>query len=410
MTLAQDKMNTLLDQFTKAVEAKKYKRIPYPDWKKLKSAGKCRAVLNIDDETGQTTIALRRASDSKVLIEFDAADKSFGEFLLTQIIKEGEVKVMPPKSSNGTISYGSTDIASSNSSYYGTTSTELSYICDPYRDSNITFYDYNQVYNGNTGTSLSSTFVSKDEFTSTIASLDAKIATKEDKKTTNDKENSKMKGFNFDFGPCSNNAVKMSLYGLAVKNSTGTWVSYDPKTESIVDVDILNFDGAKYLYKIPTAIKDIALGDIVVHAGKPMFVVGIGANSKSLIVVDPISGEKKEVMLTRSPFGFDFATKIVNFLGNFMDSAATPDTPFGNMWMLMLAQGDNNDISNLLPLMLMNGTPANINPMMMYFLLGNKGGNDNLLPLMFMMNNTAVPAHTCKCGGDCACGKADANA
>ena len=200
----------------------------------------------------------------------------------------------------------------------------------------------------------------------------------------------------------------MSIYGIAVKNANGTWVSYDPKSETIIDVDILNFDGAKYLYKIPTAIKDIALGDVVVHAGKPMFVVGIGANSKSLNVVDPISGEKKEVMLTRSPFGFDFATKIVNFLGNFMDSAATPDNPFGNMWMLMLAQGDNTDISNILPLMLMNGNAANMNPMMMYFLLGNKGGNDNLLPLMFMMNNTPAPTHTCACGGNC--GKTDANA
>jgi hypothetical protein len=94
-----------------------------------------------------------------------------------------------------------------------------------------------------------------------------------------------------------------------------------------------------------------------------------------------------------------------------MDSAATPDNPFGNMWMLMLAQGDsNNDISNILPFMLMGGDNAlNANPMMMYFLLGNKSGTDNLLPLMFMMNNTTATAHTCKCGGDCACGKADAN-
>ena len=51
MTITQEKMNTLLDQFTKAVEAKKYKRIPYPDWKKLKSAGKCRAVLITDEYT-----------------------------------------------------------------------------------------------------------------------------------------------------------------------------------------------------------------------------------------------------------------------------------------------------------------------------------------------------------------------
>lgn len=267
--------------------------------------------------------------------------------------------------------------------------------------------DFGQVYSDKTNESLTHTFITKRE-------LDDALASKEDKKPLNsekNKENDKMKGFNFDFGPCTNNAVKMSLYGLAVKNSTGTWVSYDPKSETIIDVDILNFDGAKYLYKMPVAIKDIAVGDVVVHMGKPMFVVG--SSSKSLNVVDPISGEKKEVMLTRSPFGFDFATKIVNFLGNFMDSAATPDNPFGNMWMLMLAQGDNNtDVSNILPFMFMSGNSAlNSNPMMMYFLLGNKGGNDNLLPLMLMMNNnTPAPAHTCKCGEHCECDKADAKA
>lgn len=404
MTLTQEKMNTLLDQFTKAVDAKKYKRIPYPDWKKLKSAGKCRAVSIVDSITGQTTIAIRRASDSKVLIEFDAADKSFGEFLLTVIMNEGEVKVMPPKDSNHSVNYYlSSDCATSATSvnsYYGTTSTELTYTGDSYSSGTITFNDFNKVYNGNTGTSLSGTFVTKDE-------LDTALAKKADK--VNKTEENKMKGFNFDFGPCSNNAVKMSLYGLAVKNSTGTWVSYDPKTESIVDVDILNFDGAKYLYKIPTAIKDIKAGDVVVHAGKPMFVTSIGSNSKSLYVVDPISGEKKEVMLTRSPFGFDFATKIVNFLGNFMDSTASADSPFGNMWMLMLASGENNGLADLAPLMLMNGNSGNMNPMMMYFMLSN-GNKDNLLPLMFMMNstNTTPATHTCACGGNC--GKADTNA
>lgn len=405
MTLSQEKMNTLLDEFTKAVEAKKYKRIPYTDWKRLKSAGKCRASFVTDATTGQTTIAVNRTADGKTVLEFDAADKSFGEFLLTKMFEIGEI-FMPPKDSNHSVNYylssDSATSAKSVNSYYGTTSTDLIYTGDSYSSGSITFNDFNKVYNGNTGTSLSGTFVTKDE-------LEMKLATKEDKKPLkNDKENSKMKGFNFDFGPCNNSAVKMSLYGLAVKNASGTWVSYDPASETIVDVDILNFDGAKYLYKIPTAIKDIKAGDVVVHAGKPMFVVSIGANAKSLNVVDPISGEKKDVILTRSPFGFDFATKIVNFLGGFMDSAATPDNPFGNMWMLMLAQGENADLSNVLPLMLMNNGAANMNPMMMYFLLGNKGGND-LLPLMFMMNNNTAPAtHTCHCGGNC--GKADTNA
>ena len=401
MTLNLGKLDDLLNRFQKAVDDGKYKRIPYTQWKKLKTADKCKAKIVTDENTGEQFAQIIRKDDDKLILEFDVTDKSFGEFLANKILSGGTI--MPPKD-NDTLNQVYTWV---NSGEYNT-ATSIAY--DPHwgaasnRTEAIKLSDFDRVYSDKTEKSLTDTYVTKEE-------LHSALLTKEDKKPlNNDKENAKMKGFNFDFGPCTNNAVKMSLYGLAVKNSTGTWVSYDPKSETIIDVDILNFDGAKYLYKIPTAIKDIALGDVVVHAGKPMFVVGVGANAKSLNVVDPISGEKKEVMLTRSPFGFDFATKIVNFLGNFMNSAATPDTPFGNMWMLMLAQGENNDISNILPLMLMNGGTANMNPMMMYFLLGNKGGNDNLLPLMFMMNNTPAPAHTCRCGGDCACGKADTNA
>ena len=380
MLISQKRMNKLLDKFTKAVEEKQYTRIPYPNWKKLKSAGDCRIKLITNAVTGEIFIALVDEKSNKTVLEFDTYDKSFGEFLLKEHLSEGEIKTMPPASN-------------SYHSYYGDSVTEYATASNAL--SSITVNSFDRVYDYNTGTSLSGTYVTKSEF-------EEKLATKEDKKLNSNKEN-KMKGFNFDFGPCNNIAVKMSLYGLAVKNSSGTWVSYNPKEDTIIDVDIINFDGAKYLYKIPTAIKDIAAGDIVVHAGKPMFVTSIGVNAKSLHVVDPISGEKKEVMLTRSPFGFDFATKIVNCLGNFMDSAATPDNPFGNIWMLMLATGEDNNISNLAPLMLMNNGAANINPMMMYFLLSGNNTNDSLLPLMFLMNNNTPIVPTCACGGNCSC-------
>ena len=77
-----------------------------------------------------------------------------------------------------------------------------------------------------------------------------------------DNMNNLFKGF--DFGSCENDNVKMSIYGVAVKNNNGTWVSYDSKSGNVIDVDILNFS-AKYLYKMPVAIKDIAPGDVVIH-------------------------------------------------------------------------------------------------------------------------------------------------
>ena len=213
--------------------------------------------------------------------------------------------------------------------------------------------------------------------------------------------------FNFDFGPVNPATVRMSLYGLAVKNKAGTWVSHDAKAGDIMDVDILNFDGAKFLYKMPVAVKDIAIGDVVIHNGIPMFVIAIAVNGTYITAVDPVNGERKDIMLPKSPFGFNFATKVVNFLGN-LNTNADASNPFGNLG-LMLMLGDNKDMGDLLPLMLMSGNSDldMSNPLMLYALLGNdsKSGNDNILPMLMMLNAKypvpATPAHTCTCGGHC---------
>ena len=208
------------------------------------------------------------------------------------------------------------------------------------------------------------------------------------------KENEKMKNFvNFDFGPCTGDNVRMSMYGLAVKNVSGVWVSYDVANHAIMDVDIFNFDGAKFLYKMPVAIKDVKAGDVVIHARKPMFVTRVGETS--LWAVDPVEGENKEIMLTKSPFGFNFVTKVVNFMSGMTGNEVSADCPFGNMWMLMMMDGGSDMGDMLLPMMMMNGgNMGNMNPMMMYMLMGDKGDVKDMLPWMFMMNsmNAAAPA------------------
>lgn len=212
----------------------------------------------------------------------------------------------------------------------------------------------------------------------------------------NNKESNVMK-FNFDFGPVNSQAVRMSVYGLAIKNRVGTYVSYDVKSGDIVDVDVLNFDGAKFLYKMPVAIKDITVGDVIVHQNVPMFVIAI--SDGYITAIDPVAGERKDIMLTKSPFGFNFATKVINILGN-LGGTASNDNPFGNLG-LMLMLGDNKDMNDLLPLMLMgNGGLDMSNPLMLYALMGKDGSKSDLLPLMFMMN-TQKSAHTCTCGGHC---------
>lgn len=202
------------------------------------------------------------------------------------------------------------------------------------------------------------------------------------------KGNKKMKAFNFDFGPCTTDNIRMSMYGLAVKNANGTWVSYNPESKEIIDVDIFNFDGGKFLYKMPVAIKDVKVGDIVIHNRKAMFVIDV--SETGMTAIDPQVGEEKKILLTKSPFGFNFATKVVS-LFNMTSDAPTPDAPFGNMlpFLMMSENSGEFDMNTMLMLSMMSGQGGmdfSKNPMMMYFLMKDSKNADDLLPLMFMGN------------------------
>lgn len=245
------------------------------------------------------------------------------------------------------------------------------------------------------------TKVDKVEFDSKLEELSAKIQAVEDKyNNTDKKENSIMKGFNFDFGPMNANVVRMSIYGLAVKNKTGSWVAYDAKNEEIMDVDVFNFDGSKFMYRMPVAISDVAAGDVIVHMSVPMFVVGKSEDGKAVYAVDPVAGERKEIMLTKSPFGFNFVTKVVNFLGNAFNADAS--NPFGNLGLMMMLSEDNAGMKDMLPFMLMaNGGNANgfdlSNPMVMYMMC--KDGTDDLPMMLALSGAFNKPANNgCNCG------------
>ena len=232
--------------------------------------------------------------------------------------------------------------------------------------------------------------------------VEAEIPTVNNTNTTENKENNAMnKMFNFEFGSVDSATVRMSIYGMAIKNTAGIWVSYNPATEEIMDVDVFNFNSANMLFKMPVAIKDIAAGDVIIHNRAPMFVTGIAADGKALVAVDPIHGDRKEIMLTKSPFGFNFATKVVNFMGNlFGGTPATAENPFGNMWMLMALSNENKgSMSDMMMAMAMASMAGNangaMNPMSMMAMAmmmdKNKDGKDNdmvnMMMAMAMANN-----------------------
>lgn len=205
-----------------------------------------------------------------------------------------------------------------------------------------------------------------------------------EKKDNEEKEN-KMKGFNFDFGKITNDSIRMSMYGMAVKNTSGVWTAYDKSTGDLMDVDVFNFDGSNFLFKMPVAIKDIVVGDVVIHARKPMFVVS-KTEAGDLVAIDPVAGEKKTIMPSKNMFGFNFATKVVSLFDNLMGQTPTSENPFGSLWMLMLMDGKSDMKDMLIPMMLMNqanGSTNAFNPMML-MLMNDGDMKDMAIPLMLM--------------------------
>lgn len=214
----------------------------------------------------------------------------------------------------------------------------------------------------------------------------------------NKKESKEM--MKFDFGPVNSN-VRMSMYGMAIKNANGTYVAYDVANNSIMDVDILNFEGAdKLFYKMPVAVGAVRSGDIVVHMGKPMFVSAVLTTDCRFKVLDIWSGEEKTIVPTRSPFGFEFMTKIVSLMdfGN-----ANKDNPFGNMLPLLLLNDSNSKDNTALMMAMMYGhTDMMKNPMLVYAAMGKDGKMNDVLPFLLMGGFGANPNGCC---GNCSCDK-----
>ncbi len=204
----------------------------------------------------------------------------------------------------------------------------------------------------------------------------------------NKKEKEDMNFFkNFEFGPVKNDTVRLSPYGLAVKNLDGSWVAYDGANDSIIDVDIFNFEGKNLIYKIPAAPHTIRTGDMIVHQGKAMCVVAdVSEGDTCVSVIDPRAGESKEILFTRSPFGFTFVTKLVSLL-DMSGIGANVDSPFGNLLPLALMGDKDCDAATMMAFMMMNNSEGcnfdMSNPMMMYALMSGDN-KDMLLPMMLM--------------------------
>jgi hypothetical protein len=248
--------------------------------------------------------------------------------------------------------------------------------------------DFSTIKISNDGSYGTATISIDDNLTHRIDTMEERINKLE---TNNDDMKGKgnnMKMFNFDFGPIKDNdAIRMSPYGLAVKNVNGTYQAYDKKNGEIMDVDVFNFKADNMFFKIPVGIDAIEAGDVIIFNRRPCFVFGFSEQG-DVIAIDIAMGEKKTIMPTRSPFGFNFITKVMSLADNMFGDTPSADNPFGNMWMFAMMD-DNSSMKDMLPMMmLMNGkVGSTMDPMMLYFMMKDgKGDDESMLPLLLMMN------------------------
>ena len=390
----------ILEDFGDLVKKGKAKKMPYGIWREMSAAaGDDWALFDIEWDTDGYGVYIDISYNNDSW-HFHTGDGSFGDFIYEHFLRGCEMDL---KANYVPDAYIDSD-GRQYYEYYDTRAGKSTI----YADMLAAKSDYaasEPVYNA-LATKADLCEINRIDETVNKLCESATLAAplKKNENNNNTKKESFAMKFNFDFGPVNPSTVRMSLYGLAVKNKAGTWVSYDAKAGDIMDVDILNFDGAKFLYKMPVATKDIAIGDVVIHNGIPMFVIAIATSGAYITAVDPINGERKDIMLPKSPFGFNFATKVVNFLGN-LNAGADASNPFGNLGLMMMLSEDGNGVKDMLPLMLMaNGGNVDMsNPLMLYALMGNdsKSGNDNLLPMLMMLNaqHPVTPVNSgCTCG------------
>ena len=423
-----EQFQKLLNQFQSAVDSGEYtEKIPYETWRKLKKLHHPK-IEYISPFVKIYEVVPNIDGVDRDVIMFSAKtyDWGFGRFFYDYVVKEkhsmtvmggigiSETLAACDKAMSAASAISAADIACTKAetvdglywdgsltgkvaSYdtYSTSIAETAKIAGGPLQTNtielnipsLDHFGYHQI--DGTWDSVASKSDMEDRFNKLEAELQKKVDKAE--KTECVKENdTMMKGINFDFGPCGN-TVRMSMYGMAIQNISGEWVSYNPDSREIINVDVFNMaDGGKYMYKMPVAIADVKEGDIVIHNRVPMFVTAINENG-TFEVTDVRAGETKNIIPTRNIFGFNFMTKVVSLFGAFTD-APTADQPFGNMLPFLMMGEGNKDIDPMMMYMLMGQGNGTMNPMMWYFLMKDGKENKDMDPMAWMCLSMAMGA------------------
>lgn len=186
---------------------------------------------------------------------------------------------------------------------------------------------------------------------------------------------------NFQFGKVDTDKIAYSMNGMAFKNQNGDYVVYNADGTA-TNVSTLAFQMP--LFAMPTALANIAAGDVIVHNKENEYVVVKEVTKTAIVAIAPDRNEIVTIVPQKSIFGFDFYTKIVSPMA-MMAGNATNDNPFGNILPFMLMGDGEVDKDTMLMLAMCNGGAANQNMMLPLMLMGDKDNDNTAMIAMAMM-------------------------
>jgi hypothetical protein len=195
------------------------------------------------------------------------------------------------------------------------------------------------------------------------------------------------------FGKCTDNRFALSMNGIAVRQAgSDKFVVYDKENNEFVDSTNTLLDIKDALVILPTV--ELSVGDLVIHEGKPYYIIGTGREIKAVSYDDCT----QTILIPKTTlFGIKYFTKVYSIFG---DNFAATGEIFNNPMMLMsLINGDRTDMSKLLMFNAMSKGDFANNPMAMAFLMnGNNDGDDfskfAMLSMMTGKNPFATKAET----------------
>ena len=384
-----------MDDFSTAVEDENSiyyeQRIPYSTWKLLKKVSNWEGLISVEYTDNNKKLNFSNGKESVTIVDnyesFPFMDFFYEVYkykwkretdIIDDLLKTAEVDLTLNQAIDAVKSSG-TSLTSDSIS--GTISS--SYLNDHQIYNTSVFGDY-QTANTSTytkydlaGCGLSTVATTDDlsQLTNRVTALESKINSNERKETNT---MNMFSALNLDFGPVASNIIRISPFGLAIKTANREWHTYDATNQKIVDVSDFSFSlgDTPILYKMPVAPAAVAVGDLILHNGVPVYVIDFenAANKAAgIIVIDTDSNERKTILPVCNVFNFNFVTKVVSLFNfgagaNSLFGTPSADQPFGNVLpMMMMSEmfgkdsksGDKTDIFTMMMMSQMFAGGAN---------------------------------------------------